>query len=109
MPSQDKKLYQIYFDRLCKEELKTNWYLRHYNLFFTLRFVIIASLIVTLQNLPLVQIAASSVIMLTFLLANIKSFRKLRFFESKLTKNFRLIQDVSFTVMLSFVGLMYFG
>lgn len=47
----DKGLSELYFDGLCEEELSESWYVRNYNLLFTLRLVVIVYFIVTMQYL----------------------------------------------------------
>ena len=47
----DKGLSDLYFDGMCEEEIASSWYVRNYNLLFTLRIVVVAFFIVTMQYL----------------------------------------------------------
>jgi len=47
----DKGLSDLYFDGMCEAEIASSWYVRNYNLLFTLRLVVVAFFIVTMQYL----------------------------------------------------------
>jgi hypothetical protein len=44
----DKGLSDLYFDGLSEDEISSSWYVRNYNLLFTLRLVMVAFFIVTM-------------------------------------------------------------
>lgn len=104
----DKKLGELYFDGICKEEISTNWFVRHFNLLFTLKFVVIGVFIVSMQYQQVfIQVLSSFVVTLSCLVINIRNFRKYRIFKSRLTKYMRMIQDASFTTMMLMIFVLY--
>ena len=93
---------------MVEDEISTSWYVRNYNLLFTMRLVVITFFLLTMQYLQILQVFLSFLVMLTFLIFNVIKFRKYKFFEDRLTKVARVIQDISFTVMMAFVCILYF-
>ena len=81
MTALDKGLSDFYFDGLCQEEISSSWYVRNYNLLFTLRLVVVAFFIVSMQYLQILQVFLSFLVMLLFLIASVINFRKLKVFE----------------------------
>lgn len=104
----DKKLGELYFDGICKEEISTNWFVRHFNLLFTLKFVFIGVIIVSMQYQQVfIQVLSSFVVTLSCLVINIRNFSKFKIFKSKLTKYLRMVQDASFTLMMLMIFALY--
>lgn len=104
----DKGLSDLYFDGLCNDEISSSWYVRNYNLLFTFRLVLVAFFIVTMQYLQILQVFLSFVAMLFFLILNAVNFRRHTIFEHRLTKFVRIIQDISFTLMMALICVLYF-
>jgi hypothetical protein len=50
MTELEKDLSDFYFDGLIKQDLRNSWYLLNYNLFFSLKFVIVTIFIISLGS-----------------------------------------------------------
>jgi hypothetical protein len=87
----EKDLKEVYYEGLDKESIKESWWVRNYNLIFTARFMLVCLFIYTFQNLQILQVGMSCVVLaFIFVMTFLKSI-KLKFFKSKFTKIVRVI------------------
>lgn len=103
----EKELRDMYLDGMDKTGVRESFFIRHYNLFFTLKFLVIILIIYSLQFLQAVQILGTLLLSLAWLVKSTIMFCKHKFFESKLVKYVRFSQEVGFTVVIIFTGLLY--
>lgn len=103
----EKDLAGFYYDGLDRESLKSSWWVRNYNLIFTVRFMLVSVFIYAFQFLQILQVSLSLLLLLFICVCTLFMSFKLKFFKSKFTKIVRIFQEVSFTLILVFVGLFY--
>jgi hypothetical protein len=101
----EEGLKEFYFEGIKREAIKSNWFARNYNFFYLLRFMVICMIIFNLQYLQAFQVFSSFILMLLFTGLNFYYEHKVKFFKSKYIKVFRLLQEVSMTVMVFFIAL----
>lgn len=89
-------------------DVRSNWWVRNFNLIFTVRFIVISILIYNLQYLQVFQVLGSLFVILAIFAYSLKICFKMKFFKSKFTKVFRLIQEGSFTVIMILINIFYF-
>jgi hypothetical protein len=84
-----------------------SYFIRNYNFFFTLRFNVIIVLIFNLQYLQMVQILSSFLFQLWFAVQTIL-LRKTAFFKRKYTHLTRIIQEVSMTLIIVIICMVFY-
>ena len=101
----EKELREVFFDGISEQKWKKSWFARNYNLFYLIRFILICMFIFNLQYLQIVQVGASLIVMATFCIMTFYQESKHKFFSSKFTKIFRLIQEVSMTIIVLLINI----
>jgi hypothetical protein len=103
----EKDLAGFYYEGLDRKSLESSWWVRNYNLIFIVRFMLVSVFIYAFQFLQMLQVSLSLLLLLFICVCTLFMSFKLKFFKSKLTKIVRIFQEVSFTLILVFVGLFY--
>jgi hypothetical protein len=103
-----KDLSEIYFEGVKPIAYKTHWFARNYNLFYLIRFGAIIMLIFNMQYQQIFQVVGSLIVMLSFSLLTFFYSCKIDFFSSWFTKVFRLIQEVSMTIIVILINIFCF-
>jgi hypothetical protein len=102
------KLREVYFEGILEKKIKESWFARNYNFFYLARFMIICFLIFNFQYLQALQVFLSLIVMILFCVATIYYEFRDQFFKSGFLKIFRLIQEVSMTLIVFLINLFYY-
>jgi len=108
LSKRDKAIKGYYYDGMKPEILKVSWFARNYNFFFLLRFVVVCVMIFNMQYLQFIQVIGSLIVMLTFCILTFHYQLKFHFFSSRFTMIFRLIQEISMTIIVILINLFCF-
>lgn len=103
----EKQLSDILYEGLDMESVKQWWWVRNFNLIFTGRFVVVTLLIYNLQYLQVIQVTFSLAIIFGIFMFTLVTCNRTKFFHSKFTKVFRIIQGSSFTIILTLINVFY--
>lgn len=113
-----KESYLTTFERGIREQIyegvkmsavESSYFCRCYNFFFLFRMLIVIMLIFNAQYMQVFQVFGSLAIMTGFTIATFYYSKKFDFFKSKFTKIFRLIQEVSMTLLVTLINTFYFN
>lgn len=104
----EKSLKEIFYNGIKPEILKENWFGRNYNFLYLSRFSAVCVLIFNLQNLQILQVIMSLIILVGFSALTFYHQIKHGIFISKFVSVYRLIQEASMTLIIILINIFMF-
>ena len=104
----ETSLHQIYFDGLNQSSIKKSWFVRNFNLLFLSRYFFLCGFIFNLQYLQIAQAVSSLLVMAIFTCFSVYYQTQVGLFQSTTLAVFKLIQEVSMTVILVLINIFCF-
>ena len=101
----NKNLAEIYFDGLDPESVKKSWFVRNFNFLYLIRLYLFSVLIFSMQDLPIVQVIASLVLLVVFTGLTLHYHSKMGVFEGCFVGGVRVFQEVSMCCMMGLINL----
>lgn len=97
------------YEGIKMSAVRQSYFCRTYNFFYLIRMLAVILLIFNAQYIQIFQVIGSLAIMLSFTICTFYYNSKLNFFKSKFTKVFRLIQEVSMTLLVLLINVFYYN
>lgn len=103
----DKHLAEYFYEGVKISAVKKNWFVRNYNAISSMRFCLVIYFLFNLQYIQPLQVVLSALTIIIFTIETFRNCKKYEFFQNRVVKIVRLIQEVSMSLSVLMIFFFY--